>query len=70
MFVREIADGRLAVCSKSGIRTCDSVGKSIHILYPNEYGYGVINVNTIYFPKRMVGKRVRLIVEVLKDGDI
>mgnify|MGYP001597424882 CR=1 FL=1 len=75
MFVRKINKdyfvcrkrGRNEIKRKSGrVKKSDIVYSWFLIKNAGPHYYGELNVRTIVFPKELVGKRVRLKVEVIK----
>jgi len=66
MFVRKSSNGKLYVCKARGVVIPGPQKKysNIHLIKANTYS-GQISIRHISFPKEMIGKRVRLCVEII-----
>jgi hypothetical protein len=76
MFARELPNGNFVVCcalSGNPLRGRPRKNqpipsfKSIHIIRGGETGSGYIAVNKILFPRGMIGRRVLIFVEEVKE---
>lgn len=68
-FIRQLSNGKYYLCTsksgKAGMKKKRDIKNWFLIKY-NSTGFGELTFRNVYVPKELIGKRIRLKVEVIK----